>query len=173
MFRFIKTWFRSEEGVAGVEAAMIFPVLVVLLLGTFDLGNAILANQKTIRASQVTADLITRNRSVDDAQIDAAIEAGQLAYEPLVSNTFGVDIISIRFDDLSNPQIVWRETRNMAAIDDVFTRVASLAEPGGGALVVVVNYQFQPLFAGFVVSNIDMQEVAFSRGRKTAVVTKT
>ena len=173
MFKLIRSWLFAEEGMVATEAALIFPVLMTLLLGTYDMGNGILANQKTIRASQVTADLITRNRSVTDAQINEAIQAGEVAYEPLASATFGIDIISIRFDESSNPEIVWRETRNMSAIDDVFTRVAALAEPGGGVLVVAVNYEFQPLFAGFVINEIEMQEVAFSRGRKTAVVTKS
>ncbi|MEZ5919361.1 MAG: hypothetical protein R3D66_05490 [Alphaproteobacteria bacterium] len=46
-------------------------------------GNAILANQKAIRSSQVVADLITRARSVNSTDIDEAVEAGRLAFEPL------------------------------------------------------------------------------------------
>lgn len=170
--RFLKNWFRDEEGMAAVESALIFPILLTLLLGVFDLGNGILANQKTIRASQVTADLITRNRSVDDAAIDDAIEAGRLAYEPMDSTSFGIDVVSISFDDEANAQIVWRETRNMAPMSNVLEDVAALAEPGNGVLVVGVQYDFEPVFAGFVVNTIEMEERAFSRGRKSAVVTK-
>lgn len=168
---FIKQYVRGESGAVATEAALIFPVLLVMMLGTFDMGNGILANQKTIRASQVTADLIARNRSVSDAQINEAIEAGRLALEPLASDTYGVDIISVRFDDFSNPTIEWRETRNMSPIGDIASRVAALAAPGEGVVIVAVKYDFEPLFAGFVVNDIGMQEIAFSRGRKTPVVT--
>ena len=46
---------QEEDGMAAVEAAYIFPILLTMMLGVFDLGNGIIANQKTIRASQVTA----------------------------------------------------------------------------------------------------------------------
>ena len=130
----IENWLRSEDGVAALEAAMVFPLLMVLMLGTFDMGNGILANQKAIRASQVTADLIARTSSVDAAMIDDAIEAGELAFEPLPADTFGVDVVSISFDDDANPNIEWRETRNMAPLADVLTRVADIAEANDGVL---------------------------------------
>jgi Flp pilus assembly protein TadG len=61
MFRnFTARWGRETEAVATVEAALVFPILLTLLLGTFDMGNGILANQKTIRASQIVADLMSR-----------------------------------------------------------------------------------------------------------------
>lgn len=168
--RRVMFWWRSEDGVAAMEAAFVFPLLLTLLLGTFDMGNGILANQKTIRASQVTADLISRTSSVDNAMINEAIEAGELALDPLPTGTFGVDVVSISFDDDANAIVEWRETRNMTPLADVLTRVESLAEAGEGVMVVAVEYEFEPFFAGFVVDKIYMQEIAFSRGRKSAVV---
>lgn len=163
-------WYKNEDGLAAVEAALVFPVLLVLFLGTFDLGNGILANQKTIRASQVTADLIARTSQVDINMVNEAVEAGELALNPMPTDTFGVDIVSIEFDDDENPVIVWRDTRNMAPLPDVLTRVESLAQAGEGVLVVTIEYDFQPVFAGFVVDTIPMREIAFARGRQGAVV---
>jgi len=168
----IKKWSANQEGLAAVEAALIFPILMTMLLGTFDMGNAILSNQKTIRASQVAADLVTRTPTIDTAGINEAITAAQLAFEPFSSLSFGVDIVSIRFDDDAAPQIIWRETRNMTADPNVLTRVAPLAEAGNGVVVVIVNYQFEPVFAGFIINAIPMQEIAFARGRRSATVNR-
>ena len=167
----IKFWWGDDRGLAAVEAALIFPVMLTLLLGVFDLGNGILANQKTIRASQVPADLIARNRSVDAAMVSEAVSAGRLAFEPMSSAGYGYDIVSIRFDDDANPQIVWRETDGMSQMANVLADVMPLAEAGNGVLVVGVEYEFRPVFAGFVIDNIPMQEIAFARGRKSPVVT--
>ncbi|MCB9963377.1 MAG: pilus assembly protein [Rhodospirillales bacterium] len=173
MKKIIKTieyWVKDQVGVAAVEAALIFPVLLIMFIGLFDLGSGILASQKTIRASQVVVDLVTRSRVVNSGDIDEAINAGSLAYLPMSSENFGVDIVSIRFDEDSVPEIVWRETRNMTPQDDVFDAIESLAEPGGGVVMVSAKYKFEPLFAGFVVDEIDMNERAFGRGRRGAVV---
>lgn len=161
-------WLRSEDGMAAVEAALVFPVLLAVLLGTYDLGNAILANQKTIRASQVTADLIARNSMVDSVMIEDSIEAGELALEPFSTSSYGVDIVSISFDDNGDASIDWRETRNMTPLDDILSRVEALSDAGDGVLVVASAYDFEPIFAGFVVDTIEMQEIAFARGRKGA-----
>ncbi len=169
MFR---NFLENEDGLAAVEATFIFPILMMLLLGTFDLGNGLLANQKAIRASQVIADLIARDRVVDDNAISEAIEAGRLAFSPLSSASFGYDVVSVRFDENATASVLWRETSGMGANADVLSDVSALALPNEGVLVVAVNYTFEPLFAGFVVDQVQMQEVAFARGRKSTTVTK-
>lgn len=167
---FLRLWIGERQGSASAEAALVFPILLVLLLGTFDMGNGVLANQKAIRASQIVADLVTRNMSVSVEEVNESITAGELAFAPMDSSSYGVDIVSIRFDDESNPEIVWRETRNMTANASVLDDVMSLAEAGNGVVVVTVRYLFEPIFAGFVVNEIPMEEVAFARGRRSAVV---
>ncbi len=163
-------WLKCEEGVSAMEAALIFPLLMILFLGVYDMGNAILSNQKTIKASQITADLITRHKTVSTADIDDAVEGGRLALEPLDNTNYGVDIVSIRFDENALASIIWRETVNMTPAADVLMRVASLAEANSGVVVVISQYIFEPLFAGFVIDQISMEEVAFARGRTSAVV---
>jgi len=51
---------RGDDGVAAIESALMFPTLIMMLVSMVDIGNGILANQKLIAASQITADLITR-----------------------------------------------------------------------------------------------------------------
>lgn len=172
IYNLIRRWKNDEDGMAAVEAAMIFPVMLAMFLGVFDLGNAILANQKTIRASQVIADLIARENIVADADINEAVEAGRLAFEPLDNSSFGVDIISMRFDENADSEIVWRETVNMTGVADPFSAVEALETADEGVVMVSVHYEYEPRFAGFLVSAIDMNEVAFSRGRSTPVVVR-
>lgn len=176
MFEYLKAkfqnWKQSEEGMAAVEAAMIFPVMLVMLMSVYDLGNAILANQKTIRASQVVADLLARQNIVTDADIAEAVEAGRLAFEPIDSSSFGVDIVSIRFDDDAASEIVWRETVNMTPVPDPLGSVSALEDSNEGVVMVSVVYEFEPLFAKFAVSSFGMREVGFSRGRSSPVINR-
>lgn len=168
----LSRWKREDDALAAIEAAMIFPIMLVLLVGVFDAGNAILADQKTIRASQVVADLVSRQNVVTQADIDEAIEAGRLAFEPLNSSSYGVDIVSIRFDEDANSEIVWRDTVNMPPVPDPLGAVSALEEADEGVVMVSVVYDYEPLFVGFVMTAFQMQEVAFSRGRSTPVITK-
>ncbi len=168
----LEAYWKKTEALAVVEAAMIFPVLLTLLLGVFDMGNAILANQKAIRASQVAADLISRERSVSDAELNQAFRASELAIHPFSANDLGIEIISFSFDDAAQPVIEWRETRNTTAAENPEQNVQSLAIPGEGVVMVIVRYDFEPFFAGFVIDQINMLEMAFSRGRSVPVVAR-
>lgn len=176
MFRkWLQRWKDNEDGLAATEAAMVFPILLLLMLGTFDIGNGIVASYKTIRASQVTADLIARDSAVDNTMINEAIMAGELAMQPLGTDGYGVDIVSVEFDDNANAQILWRETRNMTPNANVLASVAPLAEAGSGVIVVTVEFEHIATFTGFSMGNfsitdLPMQEMAFARGRKSPVV---
>lgn len=168
-------WRDEQEGLAAIESAMIFPLLAVMLIGVFDMGNAILVGQKAIRAAQVTADLVAREAELDATMVDEAVWAGELALQPFDTGSYGVDIVSIGFDDDADAYIEWRETRNMTANPNVLTAVADLAEAGEGVMVVTIQYEYEPLFLGFSMGDfnvglIPMEEIAFSRGRKSPVV---
>lgn len=166
----VKRWIDDTQAVAATEAALIFPVLLTMLLGSFDAGYGILAAQKTVRASQVTADLIARHRQVTNVDLDDAIAGGMLSMTPYDTNSYGVDITSIEFDEDSDVVELWCETRNMSRNVDVLNNLGALATPQEGVVVVTVRYNYVPVFSGFVFDEIQMQEVAYVRGRLTSTV---
>lgn len=163
-------WKRDDSAIASIESALIFPVMLLILVGIYDLGNAILVNQKVIRASQIVADLVTREGIASEEIISEAVEAGRLAFEPFSADSYGVDIVSIRFDEDADSDIVWRETVNMPPVVNVLGRVASLATEDEGVVMVSVMFKYEPLISGFAIDSIDMLETAFTRGRSKSVV---
>jgi len=165
-----RRFLKEERAVAAAEFALIFPLLMTLLMGTFDLGYGILAAQKTIRASQTTADLIARHRSVSTTEINEAVTAGMVALNPFDTSTYGVDIASVSFDENSNPVVLWRETRNMSANNAALESLQGIADEGEGMVVVTVQYIYEPTFVTAVVKDIPLQEVSYVRGRLTPTV---
>lgn len=167
----IRSWLAEEDGVALVEAVMLFPPMLTLLLGVFDLGNGIMLSQKTITASQVAADLISRNKTMNDTNLSDIIAGSKLAFEPYGSYYYGVDIVSVQFDASKNPQILWRHTENMSPNDNAINSVKGLSTSGDGMVIVTVVYKYIPQFAHFFTGEMEFSEVAFSRGRRSATIT--
>jgi Flp pilus assembly protein TadG len=173
----VAPFMQDQSGLAAVEFAMIFPMMIMLLLGTVELGNGILANQKVIASSQIVADLLARTEEVTDDQLSEAKRAGRMALAPFSTGDIGFDIVSFRFDPDNadagtepQPVIVWRDTDNMEAIADLEERVMPLALADEGAIVVFVEFPYEPPFGTSIVGHIDMLESTFTRGRKSAVV---
>lgn len=176
MEKYIKSlaarWWRSREGTAAVEFVLIFPLLLIMLVGVDELGTGIMINQKCIAASQMVADLIARNKSVTQAQLDDYVTAGGLALDPYSTATLGFDIVSIQYDASNNPQQVWRYTSNMQPNNDGITGAAGLGVNGDGVLAVTVTYNYVPPLASMVIHTIPMEEIAYTRGRQSAVISE-
>lgn len=167
----VSRWFREERATALTESVILFPIMISLLMGCYDLGQGIAVNQKTIGASQIIADLTARYRSVDMDMMSDIIISGELALEPYSTVPFGYDIASVEFDDDGQPVVLWRITENMDENDEAVESTVGLGVEGEGLIVVTTTYQFRPYFANFVVDEINMNEVAFLRGRRSATVT--
>ncbi len=170
VLRMIKRWIKEENATALLEAVMLFPALITLLMGTFDLGLGISLNQKTITSSQVAADLISRNKSVSLSDVNNIIEASRVTFEPYQLNQFGIDVVSIEFDASGDPQILWRETRDMPPNDDPINSTIGLGDEGEGMIIVTVRYTYQPFFTQLFTDSFNLQEIAFSRGRRSSTV---
>ncbi len=169
----ISTWIKNQSGIAATEFALVFPIMFILLLGMVDLGSGILTNKKVITASQMAADLVTRQLSASDADIDDAVLAAQLAMQPLNTESLGIDIASIRFQgEDAEPTVIWRETVNMPENNQVETLSQGLGVENEGLIAVTVQYRYEPTFSSTFLNPIDMREVSFMRGRRNSFVAR-
>lgn len=168
----IKKWIDNQEGVAALEAAMLFPPMLALLFGVFDLGNGIVISEKTISSSQIAADLVSRSKTVDAVGVSDIVAGAKLSFEPYALFGFGIDIVSVEFDSAKQPVVLWRHTEDMSPNTEAVSSVSGLADQGEGMIIVTVQYTYVPQFAQyFMGGGLDFQEVAFSRGRRSATVT--
>jgi len=162
---------RNDKGLAAIEGALILPLFLILLMGTFDVGQALVVNQKLSAAAHMTSDLITRQSFVSDELIDDAIEAARLVIDPYDREQFGLSAASIEFvGNGNNPQIIWRKTVNMQHDNTLPEGAKGLGYGGEGVLVVTAIYKYKPFFTGLFTGEFDMTERSFARGRRNAVI---
>ncbi len=167
----INKWLKEEKAFAATEFALIFPVLFSMLMGTYDMGQAMIINQKVMNASQIAADLIARVPLASAQDIQDAMDAGRMAMTPYDSTPLAFDILSVRFDEDGN-MVTEGEytTANYNGSSDMPSQMDSLANAGEGVLGVTTQYRYVPFFYEFLVPEFNMEEVAYTRGRKSSVV---
>ncbi|MFA7457360.1 MAG: hypothetical protein WCY57_07945, partial [Micavibrio sp.] len=166
----LRRWAREEEATAFTESVILLPVMLTLLMGCYDLGHGLMLNQKTVAASQIIGDLIARERSITAADLNDIVLAGQLALEPNDTEPFGYDIASIGFDENGRAEVLWRVTYNMAENADAITTSESLGGSGDGLIVVTASYEYKPYFLKLFSGEINMKEVAYLHGRRSATI---
>lgn len=174
MAGFLKKWLLEEDAVAAIEAAMLIPVMASILIGVVDLGSALNVNQKIVNATSMMADLLSREEDVNDAEFNDAVVAAQLAFEPYDIASMGYDVAGIQFlTPAKTPTVQWRDTFNMDANGDVTTDSDGLGDEDEGVIAVTIKYTYEPFFTHFVVGSIPMQEVFYTRGRRSGFVTRS
>lgn len=154
------------------EFALVLPLMVALLFGAYDMGTALVINQKAISASQMMADLASRTPAVTQEQIDDIVFAGQQAMRPYSSDTFSYSLLSIEFsddEDAPEPGVCW-DAGPIETTQTMLDSTEPLGAAGDGLMVVTVAYNYEPVFATFLMDTINMREVAFARGRRSPVV---
>lgn len=169
-YSWIDRYLCDERAVAAVESALMFPTLIMMLVSMVDIGNGLLSNQKLIAAAQITVDLVTRESNPTLTQRSEAITAGQIAMSPYPIDEYEYMITSIRFDASGDPEVVWQESSGLVLDPDLLNGTSDLGKAGEGVVMVVVSYTYHPFFTGFIIGDIRMEEVAYARGRKSAVV---
>lgn len=161
---------NDTRGLALIESALVLPLMIVLLFGLFDIGQALIINQKLKAATYTASDLITRKSTINDDDIDNAIGGAYLVIDPYNRGRLGIDIAGIIFDENDNPNVTWRHTDNMQPDSDIPSDADGLGFEGEGVVAVSTEYAYTPLFSSLFIGDITMKESSFMRGRRTSVV---
>lgn len=162
-------WLKDDGATAAVEAAFMFPLLMLILCGTVDTGLGVVMNQKLTNSTHTVCDLLSRGTSVSRTEVDDAIIAGQLALKPYSTASLGFDIAAIKFLTVSKtPTVQWRRTTNMSADNTLVTNSNGLGAQNEGVLAVTGVYNYHPMFTSYFQETVSMKVQAFGRSRKSS-----
>lgn len=166
-------FWRDACGVAASEFALIVPIMVLLLLGTVEVGSLLLISRKVTAATQTGADLAAQATALDDADIANLFDAMDAIIEPYDTGPASFVVESV-IDNGGTTEIDWIDVdggAGGAAGDDVDIP-DGLVLPGGSVIVVQVTYDYTPVFADLIFSAFTLSDVAYLRPRRTLQVTR-
>ncbi|HYM32135.1 MAG TPA: TadE/TadG family type IV pilus assembly protein [Candidatus Cybelea sp.] len=162
---------RDRSGLAALEFAMILPLLVVILFGSFEVFGLMIADMKIVAAADATADLIAQQNNVTTASVNDIITATQLTVEPLPLAQLGVAIASVTFDSTTgNPSLSWTQSSGNGAIANPVALATGLGSKGESVIIVRVNYAYQSPLKLFLPITINLAELSFARPRLVSTI---
>lgn len=160
--RRLQCFWRNAQGAAAVEFAYLAPILLLMLMGTIELGRAINMDRHFTMATAMTGDLVAREEwlgtsdSNAAANLDSMMGAVEHVMHPYDASTLKLGIFSVRASptNAKDTKVEWRYAFN--GKDDVpqkcahYTLPDGLIDKGGSVIVVESSYLYKPLFADFV-----------------------
>ncbi len=168
--RLIVSYRDDCRGVVANEFILVFPVLLIIIFGMWDVGNGLWAGQKTIKSSHIIADLLARESFVDDDRLAQAVEAGRHAFAPFAADSYTVEVLHVTYDEEGLPEELWNHTHNTVLDPDLIHNATGLGGQGDGTLIVRVGFRYVPAFSSVILNDISITETAYTRGRKAPII---
>src|SRR5688572_20381676 len=105
--RRMRQFARDVRGVAAIEMAIIFPVMIVLYIGLVDVTNLLMVNRRVTLTTSTLADLVTQaDSSITTADIDGIFESARAIFEPLSVEGISLSLWDFRMQD-GSPTKIW------------------------------------------------------------------
>jgi Flp pilus assembly protein TadG len=172
MAALLRRAFKDRLASAAIDFAMIFPIMVVLFLGTYEVANAIIIYMRVIDAADTMSDLTTTYRTVASSDLTNIYTAGQMIMEPASGSGLGVSIASVSFNASDTPSVVWQVFRgtNPPLMSDAATAAVGLGSPGDSVIEAMATYTYTSIFQFVLPSGIQMSSRVFSRPRYVTAI---
>jgi Flp pilus assembly protein TadG len=115
----------STRGVAAIEFAMILPVMLILLLASFDGGRAIAVYMKVRSATYTLAAITNQYTTIQSTDMASIVGATSVVLAPFSSSPVVVTISQIKVSSASKATVSWSYSLNGTAL----TQTSSVTLP--------------------------------------------
>lgn len=149
----------NESGVAALEFAIALPMVLVLLLGAFEMSRYIIIHQKLEKSAFTVADVVSQSQTLTIAQMNQTMQATMQIMRPYDFEQQGVVIVSsVNKTGNNAPVIRWQYkgggTLSMQSRIGRSGEVAAL--PNGltlndkdNVIISEIFYRYEPFFSHF------------------------
>ena len=174
-----RRFIASTPGVAAIEFAMIMPVLVIILLATYDGGRAIAIYMKVRSATYTLAAITNQYTTIQSSDIQAIVGATSVVLAPYSSTPAVVVISQIKIATGGKATVSWSYALNGTALTQGSTATipAGLVASGNTCstypcylILGQVSYAYTPLFGFFGRGGVNLADSLYVMPRSSACV---
>ncbi len=92
-----RRFLKSARGNAGIEFAMILPIMVLMVTGMIDLTNIFSANRKATLATNTIGDLVTQaNGKITKSELEGIYNAARPIIDPIPTSKMVIKVAGYR-----------------------------------------------------------------------------
>lgn len=142
---------RDERGVSAIEFVLIFPLLVTMLAGTVDIGQALTVSRKMNQIASTLGDMTSQQSEWTTTNIDAIVAGTVTIIEPFAKTDLKIDLAVVDVDVLLATKVNWARGYNKTALTknaaSPVTVPTNIAQSGVQLIVVKATYTLTTPFS--------------------------
>jgi Flp pilus assembly protein TadG len=161
----------DRAGTAGIEFALVLPILLLLSLVALETTLAVMASMGLTSAAESVADIVAQQTSAGWS-VSNVCTAGQLSMSPLSGTPLSVAIASVT-NNGGSASVDWQDTScgSAASISNAASLAAPLVPDSGDSVIVVqATYAYTPPIRYLFTSTINMTQTSLQRPRNGSSV---
>ena len=174
----LRRFARNERGVAAIEFALVLPIVVLLLLGCFEVPRYVMVFQKIARTSAGIADLVAQaDEPITANQMKDIFTAGNIMMQPydVVANG-KIYVSSINNPSGNGVTLTWQRN-NSGTVGTASKLGAQGTDPTSkipAALVPLSNeevlaaevyFNYTPIFSTLIYQGTQLYMISYTRPR--------
>lgn len=145
---------HDRKGTAAIEFAHLAPVLLIMLLGSIEVSRAVSMDRRFGMVTAMTGDLITRESTVNDTELDAIMTIVSFLMQPYDSSTLKAKVISVKANpsNATQTKVDWAYSHGGISVPSrcsTYTLPTGLVSAGGSVVIVETQYSYTPLFTSW------------------------
>lgn len=166
---------NRTEGVAAVEFALIFPLMISLYFGAIELGNGLLVNRKATNVASTAADLVAQVDIVNNSDMTDIFAASAAILAPFDASGIVITISSVVTELDGSTAIAWSDSHNGAAHSkgETISLPAGLATPGSSVIWAEVDYTYTSPIGKYLTGGVTIEDDFYARPRQSIEVLRT
>lgn len=166
------SFWRDIRGVSATEFALILPVQLLLIFGTVEVSNILIADRKLVSATSTTADLFAQAKIVATPDIADIFLAGSAVMQPLDQSTLSFVVSSIVADAGGITRIEWSEGYGAAALatGSLYALPTGLVAANQSVIMVQSSYEYVSQFGQILSTPIILTDRFFLAPRRSIKV---
>lgn len=171
----IHSFRHQTSGVAAVEFALIFPLMISLYLGAVELGNGLLVNRKATNVASTAADLVAQVDIINNADMLDVFAASRAILAPFDASEIVITISSIVTELDGTTSIAWSDSHNGTAHSEgePITLPPGVATPGSSVIWAEVDYTYTSTVGEYLTGGITIEDDFYARPRRSIEVLRT
>jgi Flp pilus assembly protein TadG len=145
-----KRLLRDRSGVSAIEFVLLFPILVTMMAGTVDIGQALTVSRKMNQIASTLGDMTSQQATWKAADIDAIVAGAATIIDPYSKTGVKIELAILDIDASLKAKVNWSRGYNTPAlIKGVASPVAiptNIAQSGVQLIAVRATYSLQTPF---------------------------
>ena len=171
---------RDERGVSAIEFVLIFPLLVTMLAGTVDIGQALTVSRKMNQVVATLGDMTSQQGTWSTTDIDAIVAGTATIIEPFSKTDLKIDLAILDVDASLATKVNWARSYNKTALNknaaSPVTIPTNIAQSGVQLIAVKATYTLTTPFSKLLkpitgVTTYNYQKTYIMRPRNGNTVT--